>query len=58
MRQTTIFLFKPFFYFLLLVLLHFIIFLFVLNLQVLPSYEVGFRDLRQMQEFESFDYEL
>ena len=49
--------FKPLF-FLLLVLLHFILFLFVADLRVVPSYDVGLWDLWQIQEFESFDYEL
>ena len=49
---------RPFFFnFLLLVLLHFIL-LFVVDLWVVPSYDVGLRDLWQMQEFESFNYEL
>ena len=46
---------KAFFFPLLLVLFHFILLLFVADLRVVPSYDVGLWDLRQTQEFKSFD---
>ena len=46
---------KAFFFPLLLVLFHFILLLFVADFRVVPSYDVGLWDLRQSQEFESFD---